>query len=100
MVVSRTSPKPRPSPRGSSANSWLTPRTQSRTMAVTRAASSREVTGTWTDTPFFNTCISQIVSFQNTTLERDYIYCRALAAYIRNSATVERLDLGAEVELT
>ncbi len=44
--------------------------------------------------------VSQIVSFQNTTLERDYIYCRALAAYIRNSATVERLDLGAEVELT
>jgi type I restriction enzyme R subunit len=44
--------------------------------------------------------VSQIVSFQNTTLERDYIYSRALAAYIRNSATVERLDLGAEVELT
>jgi len=44
--------------------------------------------------------VSQIVSFQNTTLERDYTYCRALAAYIRNSATVERLDLGAEVELT
>jgi type I restriction enzyme R subunit len=44
--------------------------------------------------------VSQIVSFQNTALERDYIYCRALAAYIRNSATVERLDLGTEVELT
>ena len=44
--------------------------------------------------------VSQIVSFQNTTLERDYRYCRALAAYIRNSATVERLDLGSEVELT
>jgi type I restriction enzyme, R subunit len=44
--------------------------------------------------------VSQIVSFQNTGLERDYIYCRALAAYIRNSATVERLDLGTEVELT
>jgi type I restriction enzyme R subunit len=44
--------------------------------------------------------VSQIVSFQYTTLERDYTYCRALAAYIRNSATVERLDLGAEVELT
>jgi type I restriction enzyme R subunit len=44
--------------------------------------------------------VSQIVSFQNTTLERDYRYCRALAAYIRNAATVERLDLGSEVELT
>jgi type I restriction enzyme R subunit len=44
--------------------------------------------------------VSQVVSFQNTTLERDYRYCRALAAYVRNAATVERLDLGAEVELT
>ena len=44
--------------------------------------------------------VSQIVSFQNTNLERDYRYCRALAAYIRNAATVERLDLGSEVELT
>jgi len=44
--------------------------------------------------------LSQIVSFQNTSLERDYIYCRALAAYIRNAATLERLDLGSEVELT
>jgi len=37
---------------------------------------------------------------EKTPLERDYQYCRALAAYIRNAATVERLDLGAEVELT
>jgi type I restriction enzyme R subunit len=44
--------------------------------------------------------LSQIVSFQNTSLERDYRYCRALAAYIRSAATVERLDLGSEVELT
>jgi len=44
--------------------------------------------------------ISQIVSFQNTSLERDYRYCRAVAACIRNAATLERLDLGAEVELT
>jgi type I restriction enzyme R subunit len=44
--------------------------------------------------------LSQIVSFQNTSLERDYRYCRALAACIRNVATVERLDLGSEVELT
>ena len=44
--------------------------------------------------------VSQVVSFQNTDLERDYRYCRALAAYVRNAATVERLDLGSEVELT
>lgn len=44
--------------------------------------------------------VSQIVSFQNTGLERDYQYCRALAAYLRSAATVERLDLGSEVELT
>jgi type I restriction enzyme R subunit len=44
--------------------------------------------------------VSQIVSFQNTTLERDYVYCRALAAYIRNATTLERLDLGSAVELT
>lgn len=44
--------------------------------------------------------VSQIVSFQNTGLERDYIYCRALAALIRNAADIERLDLGTEVELT
>jgi type I restriction enzyme R subunit len=44
--------------------------------------------------------LSQIVSFQNTSLERDYRYCRALAACIRNGTTLERLDLGSEVELT
>jgi type I restriction enzyme R subunit len=44
--------------------------------------------------------ISQIVSFQSTPLERDYRYCRALEAYIRNAVKVERLDLGSEVELT
>jgi type I restriction enzyme R subunit len=33
-------------------------------------------------------------------LERDYIYCRALAARLRDASTVERLDLGEEVELT
>lgn len=44
--------------------------------------------------------VSQVVSFRNTILERDYTYCRALAAYIRGAATVERLDLGSQVELT
>ena len=33
-------------------------------------------------------------------LERDYVFCRALALYIRDSGGVERLDLGTEVELT
>ncbi len=44
--------------------------------------------------------LSQIVSFTDSKLERDYTYCRALAARLRDTATVERLDLGAEVELT
>jgi type I restriction enzyme R subunit len=44
--------------------------------------------------------LSQIVSFADTKLERDYVYCRALAACLRDAATVERLDLGSEVELS
>jgi len=44
--------------------------------------------------------VSQVVSFTDSKLERDYIYCRALAARVRDAASVERLDLGAEVELT
>jgi type I restriction enzyme R subunit len=44
--------------------------------------------------------LSQVVSFGDSKLERDYRYCRALAAYLRDTATIERLDLGAEVELT
>jgi type I restriction enzyme R subunit len=44
--------------------------------------------------------LSQIVSFGDTKLERDYRYCRALAARLRKDSTVERLDLGSEVELT
>jgi len=44
--------------------------------------------------------VSQVVSFTDTKLERDYIYCRALASRLRDAASVERLDLGAEVELT
>ncbi len=44
--------------------------------------------------------LSQVVSFTDTKLERDYAYCRALAARLRDAATVERLDLGTEVELT
>jgi type I restriction enzyme R subunit len=44
--------------------------------------------------------LSQVVSFGDTKLERDYLYCRALASLLRGADTVERLDLGSEVELT
>ncbi len=44
--------------------------------------------------------VSQIAAFTDPKLERDYIYCRALSLYLRDTATVERLDLGTEVELT
>lgn len=44
--------------------------------------------------------LSQVVSFGDTKLERDSIYCRALASRLRNEATSERLDLGSQVELT
>ncbi|MGB9112037.1 MAG: DEAD/DEAH box helicase family protein [Acidimicrobiales bacterium] len=44
--------------------------------------------------------LSQIVSFTDTSLERDYLYCRALASCLRDAASIERLDLGSEVELS
>ncbi|MDA8062843.1 MAG: type I restriction endonuclease subunit R, partial [Actinomycetota bacterium] len=44
--------------------------------------------------------LSQVVSFGDTKLERDYTYCRALASRLRDATSVERLDLGTEVELT
>jgi len=44
--------------------------------------------------------LSQIVSFGESKLERDYLYCRALASKLRDETTIERLDLGTEVELT
>jgi type I restriction enzyme, R subunit len=44
--------------------------------------------------------LSQIVSFNETAMERDYLYCRALAACLRGRDSIERLDLGSEVELT
>ncbi len=44
--------------------------------------------------------LSQVVSFGDSKLERDYLYCRALASLLRGKNTVERLDLGSEVELT
>ena len=44
--------------------------------------------------------LSQVVSFGEPKLERDYIYCRALASRLRDAASAERLDLGSEVELS
>jgi len=44
--------------------------------------------------------LSQVVSFGDSKLERDYTYCRALASRLRDAATTERLDLGSAVELT
>ncbi len=44
--------------------------------------------------------VSQIAAFTDPKLERDYVFCRALALYLRTASTVERLDLGTEVELT
>jgi len=44
--------------------------------------------------------VSQIAAFTDPSLERDYVFCRALSLYLRHTGTVERLDLGAEVELT
>jgi type I restriction enzyme, R subunit len=44
--------------------------------------------------------VSQISAFTDPGLEADYVFCRALSAYLRDASTVERLDLGSEVELT
>ena len=44
--------------------------------------------------------LSQVVSFGDSKLERDYIYCRALASRLRDERTNTSLDLGSEVELT
>ncbi|HEX6572993.1 MAG TPA: DEAD/DEAH box helicase family protein, partial [Steroidobacteraceae bacterium] len=43
--------------------------------------------------------LSQIVSFTDVKLEADYLFCKALAAFIRPAGAVG-LDLGREVELT
>ena len=44
--------------------------------------------------------LAQIVKFANVDLERDYIYCRALAMLIRDQNPGFGIDLGSEVELT
>ena len=43
--------------------------------------------------------LSQVVSFGDTKLERDYLFCRALAHFIRADAE-PGVDLGSQVELT
>lgn len=43
--------------------------------------------------------LSQVVAFTDTKLERDYIYCRALASFVKPSSA-GALDLGSAVELT
>jgi type I restriction enzyme, R subunit len=44
--------------------------------------------------------VSQIAAFTDPALERDYVFCRALSLYLRDTDTVQRLDLGTEIELT
>ena len=44
--------------------------------------------------------LSLVVPFRNADLERDYLYCRALAALIRGRPPGQGIDLGSEVELT
>ncbi len=43
--------------------------------------------------------LSQVVSFTDVALERDYRFCRALSAFVKRGAGAS-LDLGSEVELT
>jgi len=43
--------------------------------------------------------LSQIVSFGDTDLERDYLFSRALAAFVRDSGG-DTIDIGADLELT
>jgi type I restriction enzyme R subunit len=43
--------------------------------------------------------LSQVVSFTDAGLERDYRFCRALTSFIKRD-TADTLDLGSEVELT
>ncbi len=44
--------------------------------------------------------LSLVVPFRNPELERDYLFCRALAALIRDREAAHSINLGAEVELT
>ena len=44
--------------------------------------------------------LSQLVRMATVELERDYLYCKALLALIKDTSSGEGLDLGSEVELT
>jgi len=44
--------------------------------------------------------LSLVVPFRNPGLERDYLFCRVLAALIRDREHGQSIDLGSEVELT
>ena len=44
--------------------------------------------------------LSLVVEFRNSELERDYLFCRALAAHVRDRDPGQSIDLGSEVELT
>ena len=44
--------------------------------------------------------LSLVVPFRNPGLERDYLFCRALAALIRDRGHGQSIDLGSEVEMT
>ena len=56
----------------------------------------RDALGRFTRTYAF---LSQVVSFTDVKLERDYLFCKALSAFIRPVGAAA-LDLGSEVELT
>ena len=43
--------------------------------------------------------VSQIAAFTGPALVPDFVSCRALSSYLPDTSTVERLDLGTEVEL-
>jgi type I restriction enzyme R subunit len=44
--------------------------------------------------------LSQIVSFSDSKLERDYVYCKALAMLVKTPADDGGIDLGSEVQLS
>jgi type I restriction enzyme R subunit len=44
--------------------------------------------------------VSQVIPFTDSDLERDYTYCRALAAMLKDASLAGQLDLGEEIELT
>lgn len=68
--------------------------TKSSASSPTWTSSNSDVLNRFVRTHAF---VSQIADAQ---LERDYVFCRALSLYVRDTGGVERLDLGTKVELT